>query len=164
MFSLFTPAFPVSFSSLEKRSPFIVLHMACWYLQFSADWLADTCNSLLILNKRMFAGEISGSLSVSSQYFGGPYRDQWRPTNVPVLVNKEVWYLQLSSSSLFFSLTLELDHTSLSPWLKFTLSLHLKLSRLDLGSILKRFCLWLKPCSVCRYLCSTLVWFDNRHC
>lgn len=42
-------------------------------------WPTLNCNPLLILNKSIFAGEISRKTFASGQHFAGPVRDQKRP-------------------------------------------------------------------------------------
>ena len=54
--SLFTPALPTSFSSLYNDSPFLPV----WELTHDSPRIQIlNCNSLLILNNSIFAGELS---------------------------------------------------------------------------------------------------------
>ena len=62
---LFITALPTFFSSLQMCSSLAMWGLACGLL-----WLQTlNCNFLLISNKPIFAGEISGSLFVSGQHF-----------------------------------------------------------------------------------------------
>ena len=66
-------------------------------LACGSPWLQTlNCNSLLILNKPIFAGEISCSLFVSGQCLGGPYREQRILLTAPWLMSKLVQDPQLS--------------------------------------------------------------------
>ena len=66
---LFTPALGISFSPSIKAFSF----PCCGRLACGSPWLQTlNCNSLLILNKPIFVGEISGTLFVLGQHFGGP--------------------------------------------------------------------------------------------
>ena len=63
--NLFTVALSTSFSPLRKCSP----SLAMWGLAHGFPWLqTPICNSVLIPNKPVFDGEISGSLFVSGQH------------------------------------------------------------------------------------------------
>ena len=65
MDSLFTTSLPTSFSSQEKHSP----SLAMQGLAYDSPLLqTSNCYSLLIPNKRIFAGEITGSLFVLGQH------------------------------------------------------------------------------------------------
>lgn len=62
---------------------------------------------LLILNKSIFVGEITASLSILGQCFCSPYGGQRRSSTVLGLVSQQVHYPQLCPvSSLLFLLTL----------------------------------------------------------
>ena len=147
------PPPPTSFSSLWKCFPSLTV----WQLACGLPWLQTlSCSCLLIPNKPIFDGEITSSLFVSGKHFCGPYRDQRRPLEageqasvVPtsesieltaVITNPEVW-----------SYVFLLDPRSRP--------LHLKISGLYLGSILKFHLFCLRPCSICEELFDTSVWF-----
>ena len=108
MDSLFTVALPASFSPQWKSSPSLAMQgLAHGFPQLQA----PNCNSLLILNKPTLAGEISGSLFILGQHFGGPYGGQRWSLLVPGLVSKQMQYPQLSP----LSLTAFLTNPGLSP-------------------------------------------------
>ena len=109
-FSL-TAALSTSFSFVEKFPlQFGDLHRVC------SPWLQMlNCNSLLITNKPIFAGQISSSLFVLREHFGGPYGDHRRLPMAPGLVSKQVLYSQMNPLQLTaFSMTLGFEGASFS--------------------------------------------------
>ena len=128
-------------------------------LAHGSSWLqSPNCNSLLILNKPIFVGEIAGSLFVLCQHFGGS-RGQRRPLRALGLVSQKVWYHSWAHCAHCFSCQSWSLNVSLSPGSEIIPSLHLKLSRLYLGSILRFYAVWLRPFSVCECSFGTWVWF-----
>ena len=67
------------------------------YVHGLLPWLQMlSCNSLLMLNKPIFARQISSQLFVVSQHIGGPYGDHRRLLMAPGLVSKQVLYPQMN--------------------------------------------------------------------
>ena len=125
-------------------------------LACGSPWLQTlNCNSLLISNKPIFAGEISGHLFDLGQHFGGPYGDQRRPLKTPGLVSKQVRYPQLSPlSSLLFWLTLEFGGSF--SWIQAHALFVYEALQALLRIHFKVLFFWLRPYSV--WPCLALIW------
>lgn len=92
---------------------------ACTWLPMVADL---NCNSLLNLNKPIFAREIFASLFISDQHFSGTYRDHRKPLMAPGLMSKWIWFQQWTSLSFTnpeverYNLLLDLSPNPLCVW------------------------------------------------
>ena len=117
---------PSGLPFLPCKTVSLVQELAC-----GLQWLQTSdCNSLLILNRFFFVGEITGSLCILSQHFSGLYGNQGIPLTALGLVRKKVWYPQFSSQSLMLSHKPWGLKVPLSPGSKFTSPLYLKFSRI----------------------------------
>ena len=111
---MFTKALPNSFSSLQKYFP----SLGRWGLTHGSPQLQTlNYNSLLISNKLISAGKISGKLFILGQHFGGPYKGQRRPPTALGLMRRQRQCPQLIPLSLTaFLLILRFEDMS-SSWI-----------------------------------------------